>query len=167
MTRAALLVLSLGGVLLAGTGRAAEPDLPLRVQADRIEVDQKTMTSRYLGHVVIERGNSRIEARRATVVHRDQGVERATAEGAPARFVHLQDDGTPLRGEARTVEYAADEDLVRLSGAARVERGEDTLEGERIDYFPSTGRLLAGDGTGRVLMTLKPLPSRDRRNPGP
>jgi len=146
---------------------ALDTNQPIRVQADRIEIDQKTMTSRYHGHVVVEQDGSRIEATEATVVHRDRGVERIHATGSPLRFFHTDPSGRELRGEGTALEYDASRDRVRLNGAARVERDGDALEGERIEYFPGSQRIEAGDGTARVRMTLIPRLSSERQGSAP
>ncbi len=167
MMRAAMTVLLLAGAGLPAGAPALDSDQPVRVQAERIEVDRKTMTSRYHGHVVVEQAGSRIEADRATVIHRDRGVEHLTAAGSPVRFFHTEASGATMRGEAGAVEYDAAEDRVRLSGAVRVERDGDRLEGERIEYFRASGRIEAGDGRARVSMTLTPRTAAERQGPGP
>lgn len=159
------LLLALG--LAPAVAHAIDTNRPIQVQADRIEVDQKTMTSRYRGHVAVEQNGSRIEAAEATVVHRDRGIERIHATGSPLRFFHADRSGRELRAEGRTLEYDAAQDRVRLSGAARVERDGETLEGERIEYFPGSERIEAGDGSARVRMTLIPRASSDQPGSAP
>lgn len=159
--------LMLGLALAPAPSYAIDTNQPINVQADRIEVDQKTMTSRYRGHVVVEHDGSRIEATEATVAHRDRGVERIHATGSPLRFFHTDQSGRVLRGEGRTLEYVAAQDRIRLSGAARVERDGDALEGERIEYFPGSERIEAGNGSARVRMTLVPRASSGQPGSAP
>lgn len=108
-----------------------DPEQPLRVQADRIEVNQKTAVSRYRGNVRIERGDTRIRA-----------------------------DQVDVRQGAGSVE------TVSAQGGVRLEHGADVIESELVHYYPGTRTFQAGDGTGRVHMTLQPRPPETARPPG-
>lgn len=105
-----------------------DPEQPLRVQADRIEVNQKTAVSRYRGNVRIERGDTRIRA-----------------------------DQVDVRQGAGSVE------TVSAQGGVRLEHGADVIESELVHYYPGTRTFQAGDGTGRVHMTLHPRPPETAR----
>ena len=105
-----------------------DPDQPLQVQADRIEVNQKTAVSRYRGNVQIERGGTRIRADQVEVRQRAGSVETVSAQGG-----------------------------------VRLEHGADIVEGEMVHYYPGTRTYQAGDGTGRVRMTLHPRPPETAR----
>ncbi len=57
------------------------------------------------------------------------------AQGRPLRFTHPRAAGSILQGSGRRMEYEVAAGRIRLFGGAVLEREEDILRGERIEYL--------------------------------
>lgn len=153
---ALILLLALAPALAA----AAEParQLPVKLRADRIEIDQRTGISRYLGKVVLTQGTLRLTADRAEARTLDQALERVTAHGQPLTFrERLQDDSGFVEGQARHAEYEAIERRIHLHDNVVLRRGQDVLHAGRLRYDigPETVRAESAGGQ-RVVAALTP-----------
>ena len=136
---------------------SADRSLPLEIEADRKHTDYKGGEAIYEGRVIIRQGQLLLQADKATIHLRDGQFDRAVLEGRPATYQDRDEDGKPVSGEARRMDYKAIDEVITLSGQARVERAGDTLASERIVYNLKTEVVDAGAGSGdRVRMTLQP-----------
>ncbi len=161
-------------LLLATTaGHAADRDQPIRLEADRAQLDQNTGVSVYEGNVVVTQGSMRLAADTATIFLENGAFKRVEAVGKPARFrVTPEGQKTPIDGEGRKLEYDVTTGQVVITGAVRFTQNRDEFRGERVVYEMATGRIAAGGGgdKGRVQFTLQPradqpvLPTPRRRN---
>ncbi len=114
----------------------AETTGPIKVQADRLELDQKQGISLYQGHVRLQRDDTLLQADRLELHSKDGKVTLAIADGEP---VHMEmrdpnKNGQTGRAEARHVEYRFDDGLIELQGAAQLWRDGDHFSGERLLY---------------------------------
>jgi len=157
MTR---LVLVLLFALLPATAGAAEPSrqLPVKLRADRIEIDQKTGISRYSGKVVLTQGTVRLTADRAEARTLNQSLQRVTAHGRPLTFRERLEDGSGfVEGEARNAEYEAVERRIHLSDQVELRRGKDVLRAGRMRYDIDLKTVHAETEDGqRVVAALEP-----------
>jgi lipopolysaccharide export system protein LptA len=157
MTRPALLLLL---AVACATASAAEParQLPVKLRADRIEIDQKTGVSRYLGKVVLTQGTVRLTADRAEARALDQSLQRVTAHGQPLTFRERLEDGSGfVEGEARHAEYEAIERRIHLRDRVELRRGRDVLRAGRMRYDIDLKTVHAeSDGDQRVVAALAP-----------
>lgn len=157
MTRALPLLLLL---LAPGPAEAAEPlrQQPVNLRADRIEINQKTGISRYLGKVVLTQGTLRISADRAEARALNQGLDRVTATGRPVTFRDRLPDGSGfVEGEARNAEYLASARQLHLHDQVVVRRERDELRAGRVRYDIELKTVHAErDGDQRVIAALVP-----------
>jgi len=134
MMRLGLLLIFLLTAVAAG---AQEPirQLPVKLRADRIEINQRTGESRYLGRVVLTQGTARLTADRAEAGALDHELERVTAHGQPLTFREMLQDGSGVvEGEARHAEYDAKARQVHLSERVELRYGENILNAGRMRY---------------------------------
>ncbi len=157
MTRVLPLVALL---LVPGPAGAAEPprQQPVNLRADRIEVNQKTGISRYLGKVLLTQGTVRISADRAEARALNQGLERVTASGRPVTFRDRLPDGSGfIEGEARNAEYRVVAQQLHLHDQVVLRRERDVLRAGRMRYDIELKTVHAErDGDQRVIAALVP-----------
>ncbi len=154
----------------AGHGRAAAPppsrQAPVRIEADRMETDQKSRTVVFAGSVVARQGDLRIEADEMQVFYaaRDgetggEAIERLTARG---RVTIAKQDWT-ASGDA--LEYFARRRYAVLTGDARAWQGGNMVRGERIELYLDEGRTVVDRGgrpSGRVKAFFYPAAGGER-----
>ncbi len=152
---------------------ATDREQPIRIEADRLEIDESARQSSYSGHVVMEQGSLRIEADRILFIFdASNDLLRLEIEGQPARLQQTGDDGQPLSGEALRMTYHNRKGLLELEGKARLKNGGDVIESERIRFNIETNALEAGDPqakeNGRVRMVIQPASgdtAKDKASP--
>lgn len=145
---------------------SADRKLPLSIEADRKHTDYKGGVATYEGRVIIRQGQLTLTADKATLHLREGQLERAVLEGQPVTYEDRDEQGQPIRGQARRMDYQAREEVLTLSGQARVERAGDTLMSERIVYHLKSEVVDAGAGAGdRVRMTLQPRQPGEGKTP--
>lgn len=158
-TYAMTMALLLATPLLSTQVEAASADrkLPLEIEADRKHTDYKGGQAVYEGNVIIRQGQLLLRADSATIYLRNGQFDRAMLEGKPATYQDQDEDGQPIKGEARRMDYQASEDRITLTGQAKVQHAGDTLASERIVYNLKSEVVDAGAGGGdRVRMILQP-----------
>lgn len=163
-----LATLLLPSLWLTPQAQAASADrkLPLEIEADRKHTDYKGGEATYEGRVIIRQGQLLLQADKAIIHLRDGQFDRAMLEGHPATYQDRDDAGLPIRGEAQRMDYQALDEVITLSGQARVERAGDTLASERIVYRLKSEVVDAGaGGSDRVRMTLQPRNTSEGKKP--
>ena len=136
-------------LLLIGVtaGNAAEP---IDIEADRAAFDERAGTSLFQGDVRLRRGDLTISADKITLYRKGGRLERAMAEGKPARYTQKLPDGETVHAEAQTIEYLPLGEELRLTGSAELRRGKNRFIGERIIYHIGSDRVEAsGNGGGK------------------
>jgi lipopolysaccharide export system protein LptA len=147
--------------LPAAVARALESDREqaILVEADGVEINDRTGVSTYTGNVVIRQGSIRIEADRVTVHQKQAESDRVVAEGDPVRFQQQPDQGELIKGRARKAEYRVDSELLYLMGDAWLSQGSDSFASDRITYDRARALVKAGasaQGQQRVKVTIEP-----------
>lgn len=162
MMRHALLTLLLAATLPAAHAADKARQEPVNLRADRIEIDQKTGISRYLGHVRLTQGTLRLTADRAEARQRGEALESVIAHGKPATFRERPEGQTEfIDGQAARAEYYALERRVALYGGVDIQRGRDHLRAGEAHYDMTSGTLRAtSDATQRVYAALAPATER-------
>lgn len=111
----------------------------------------------YTGHVVIHRGTLTLHGDRAVVHTNAKGIERVTVTGTPARFSQKPRSGTVIHGEAETISYAANDQVLTLDGHVRLTRPGESFSAAHASYDLKSRRLSAsGSGKGRIHAVLAP-----------
>lgn len=160
LTRTALALLLMG---LAVTSVLAQPgNAPITVEADQLEINQKSGVSTYQGDVRLQQQTLLLLANHLEL-HSDQdGVKQAYAEGAPVHLEHRDPEtGALTRAEASRMEYRLGEGVLELKGNARLWREGEEFSGSHLIYESDTQVVRAfgdkqGEENGRVRMILQP-----------
>jgi lipopolysaccharide export system protein LptA len=154
-----LIPLALTGLVMpsafsAGTARQE----PIKLRADRIEIDQKTGVSRYRGHVRFNQGTLQLTADHAEVRSRGNTLESVVAEGKPTTFRERPEGQLEfIEGQATRVEYDALQQKVHLYGDVDIRHGRDNFRAGVAHYDMTTETLHAErDATQRVQAALTP-----------
>lgn len=128
---------------------------PLKIEADRAELDEQKGSSVYIGNVALIRGGLKMLGERL-VIKRDESSDTviATLTGQPARAIRdATADSEAIDATAKSIEYNTAQRLLSLSGSAVINRGQSSMKGESIRYELDKSRIEAG-GDGRVSFTI-------------
>jgi lipopolysaccharide export system protein LptA len=126
---------------------------PVRVDADTMEFDYRTMVLTYRGNVVVTQAGMTLRSNSLRVVLEPEGRQRAkevVAEGE----VHL-DAGTRRASGGRAVFDDATR-TITLSDQARLSDGANEVVGERVVVFIDERRSVVEGGSERVRAVLYP-----------
>jgi len=153
----------LGIVLLLVSGSvwalSSDKDQPIELEADSVEIDDRTGISTYQGNVVIRQGSIRITADKVTVYQKDKRTDKIHAVGEPVTYQQVTDDGKEVNGRARQAEYHTASDELYLIGNALLTQGKDSFASDRITYDRKRALVKAGasaQGKERVRITIDP-----------
>jgi len=145
------------------TALALETDQyqPMYIEADAAELDEKQLTSLYIGNVEVTQGSMQIQADEVLVHHKpDRRAEKIIAIGQPVHYrQQLDDDPEEVTGRALRMEYEADREELTLIDEALLVQGEDRFASDRIVYNRITERVTAGSsaqGRERVKIRIEP-----------
>ncbi|MDR2165592.1 MAG: lipopolysaccharide transport periplasmic protein LptA [Zoogloeaceae bacterium] len=152
--------------LLPGTLPAEQGDRkqPLKLEADRITVDDIKGEQILEGNVVLTQGTLVIQSSRIVITEDQHGFQHGVAYGGPgglARFRQKRDDGAWVEGKSERIEYNTRTEVAELFQRAWIKNGKDELRGEYIWYDGITARYLAASGkenakSGRVTAIIQP-----------
>jgi lipopolysaccharide export system protein LptA len=136
-------------------------DKPVNLEADSLRVDDAKKTAVYEGHVVLSQGTLMITADRIEIRQDDKGFSSGEATGKPVYFRQKMDARDEYaEGWAEAIVYDARADKLKLTGQARLKRGEEELRGNLITYDGTTESYQAQgsiSGTpGRVRAVIRP-----------
>jgi lipopolysaccharide export system protein LptA len=153
-----------GGLVGAAVPAVALEDdqyQPMYIEADAAELDDKQLTSLYIGNVDVTQGSMRIRADEVLVHHKeDRRAQKIIAIGKPVRYrQRVEDDPDEVNGRALRMEYEADREELVLIDEAVLTQGEDRFASDRIVYNRITDRVTAGtsaQGSERVKIRIEP-----------
>lgn len=151
-------------LLLSLAAHAAEEDgAPITVEADRLELNQKSGVSVYQGNVRLQQDTLLLLADRLELHSKGGRLQQAVADGSPVRVERTDpQSGELTRAEASHMEYRFADGLLELMGNAHLWRAGDEFSGKHLIY--DTGKQLVrafGDkerqgDNGRVRVILQP-----------
>lgn len=127
--------------------------LPINIVSDRLEADDMARKVKFLGHVIVRRGDVTLYAHQVLVTYlQGKGdVEEIVASGE-VRILQ----GERIATAERATLYQKEGKIV-LSGAARLLQGKDSIEGEEISVFVNEERsIINAPQGGRVKATFHP-----------
>jgi len=138
--------------------QAAETPQSVKILADSVEVNQKTLSSTYRGNVELTQGAMQLKADKLQVFTKNNALHRFEAEGKPALFSAPLQDKSLATGEASTINFNARKGVLLLTGNARLTQMGNTIQNDRIKYNLNTGNLKAGgkNSKKRVEVILQP-----------
>ncbi len=139
----------------------ADKSKPVNLEADSVRVEDAKKTAVYEGHVVLTQGTLMMTADRIDVQQDEQGFSSGDASGKPVYFRQKLDGREEFaEGWAERILYDGRSDKLKLSGQARLKRGEEDLRGSLIvydaksEYYQAQG---SSDGVrGRVRAVILP-----------
>lgn len=154
-----LLLFSLG---LAGGAHAlsSDKDQPLNIDADTVEIDDKAGVSVYKGNVVATQGTLVLDADIVTVYSPQRELDKAIAEGNPARYKQRPDNkDEDVRAKAQRMEYYAHKEKLILLEGGHLWQGQDEFTGNRIEYDTRrdvVNASMSSSGKERVHIIMQP-----------
>lgn len=162
-----LLMTLLTSALVAPAGAASpslqalgKEDLPIQIVSDRLEADDLAKKVKFIGHVVVRRGDVSLYAQEVLVTYlQGRGdVEEIIASGE-VRIIQADRIATADRATL----YQKEGKIV-LNGAARLLQGQDSVEGEEIIVLINEERsIIKAEEGGRVKAIFHPSPTGDQR----
>lgn len=130
------------------------------ILADSAQFDRKQGIVIYTGNVEFTQGTLRIDSDKLTVYGNDEQMEKAIAEGTPARYQQqIQADSPLTHAQALTIEYYAEQQQALLIGQAVLSQEGNEMTGERIHYDMVNETVQAGqdgDKPTRIKVTIQP-----------
>lgn len=136
----------------------------LEISADALLLDSSKQVSRYRGHVVIKHKTMNIHAELVELFHADQQLSQANISGKPARVDHQPANEPAVHAEANRIEYHVAEQQLILIGKAKVQQGERSFAGEKIEYdlashvIKASGTQQDAEQSNRVHVIIGPDP---------
>lgn len=113
----------------------ADKSKPVNLEADSVRVEDAKKIAVYEGHVVLTQGTLMMTADRIDVQQDDQGFSSSDASGKPVYFRQKMEGRDEFaEGWAERILYDGRTDKLKLSGQARLKRGEEDLRGNLITY---------------------------------
>jgi lipopolysaccharide export system protein LptA len=157
----AILLLAMSLLAMPVHAERADKTKPVNLEADSVRVEDAKKTAIYEGHVVLTQGTLMLTADRIEVRQDAQGFASGDALGKPVYFRQKMEGRDEfVEGWAERIIYEAQADKLRLSGQARLKRGEEELRGNLIVYDARTEHYLAQGSSngvrGRVRAVIYP-----------
>ncbi len=111
---------------------------PIQIDADHATLDQKQMTTVFVGKVVITKGSLVVHANKGTASQDVNGDRVIKLVGSPVTLQQLTDDGDVIKGQANDFDYNTKTHLAVLKGRARVKKGNNEIIGDLLTYNTET-----------------------------
>jgi len=149
MHRNKFAALTLPGLLLISISSQAlalksDRNQPIKIEADHVEINEKTQISQYRGNVSMQQGSLKISADEVTVYLKNGVLHQVTITGNPAQFEQVPDDRkTLVKSRARKMEYFAKQQRLLLKQDAEVIQGANQFRGDQIEYDTLTSTVKA------------------------
>lgn len=139
----------------------ADKTKPVNLEADSVRVEDVKKVAVYEGHVVLTQGTLMLTADRIEVRQDGGGFASGDAIGKPVYFRQKMEGREEfVEGWAERILYDGRSDKLRLSGQARLKRGNEELRGNLIMY-DATSEFYQAQGSsdgvrGRVRAVIYP-----------
>lgn len=156
MSRVATIISFVLAVPLASLAVAQEPvsalkghnpDAPIDVAADRIEVQDRSDRAVFAGNVKVRQAQLTLDTARLTVAYTSGGgiqIRRLDASGG----VTVRSPSETARGDFGI--YDLDRKLITLIGAVQLSRGGSRINGQRLTIDLNSGRAVVDGGPAGV-----------------
>jgi len=140
----------------------ADKGKPANIESDSARIDDVQKLAIYEGHVVLTQGTLMITADRIDVRQDEQGFSNGEATGKPVYFRQKTEGKDEYaEGWANRLDYDGRAEKLKLTGQARLKRGEDDLRGNLINYdgktesFQAQGSITGSPGRVRAVIRPK------------
>ena len=124
-----------------------DPDAPIDVAADRIEVQDRSDRAIFAGNVHVRQASLTLDTERLTVAYTSAGgvqIRRLDASGG----VTVKSPSETARGNFGI--YDLDRKLITLVGAVQLNRGGSQINGQRLTIDLNSGRAVVDGGPAGV-----------------
>ena len=124
-----------------------DPDAPIDVTADRIEVQDRSDRAVFAGNVHVRQASLTLDTERLTVAYSSAGgiqIQRLDASGG----VTVKSPSETARGNFGV--YDLDRKLITLVGAVQLSRGGSQINGQRLTIDLNSGRAVVDGGPAGV-----------------
>jgi lipopolysaccharide export system protein LptA len=147
----------------------ADRDKPVKLEADRVTIDDAKKTAIFEGNVVLTQGTLQIRGNRMEVRQDQEGFRQGTTWGSPASFRQKREGFDEyIEGWAERLEYDSRAQTMQMFNRAQLKRGQDEVSGNFISYDGRTEFFqVVGGGAqaaapdnpeGRVRAVIQPKP---------
>ncbi|MGJ8669771.1 MAG: lipopolysaccharide transport periplasmic protein LptA [Oceanococcus sp.] len=154
-------------IVLAASGFGAQAQdrpaflgetLAVEIEADEAELSEARDVSTYRGNVRLTRGPLTMRGDELRITRNaESGQIEARLSGNPATASHkTAQDGLPVKASAKQIVYTTIVEILELAGDARIQRGEDMLQGDSVRYDVANARIQADGGNDRVRIVINP-----------
>ena len=125
-------------ILLASavaTAEKADRDQPVKLEADKVTIDDAKQIAVFEGNVVLRQGTLVIRGDRMEVRQDKEGFRYGTTWGNRAYFRQKRDGADEfIEGWAERLEYDGRAETMKMFSRAQVKRGQDEVRGNFISY---------------------------------
>jgi len=138
----------------------SDHDQPIHIEADSVNVDEKSGTSHYHGNVHFKQGSMILQADNILITTQKQKIHLINAKGNPAFFEQLPDgEAEKIKARAKTIDYDAVGGHLILKTEAQLTQGTNVFTSNSIRYATKESQVIAtsnGNETGRVRAVINP-----------
>ena len=148
----------------------SDKDQPIYLEANDVQIDDRTGVSVYTGNVVFDQGTMHLTANRLEIIKKNGETDEIIADGDPVRFQQQTDADKGLaKGHAKRMIYKVKSDMVYLYDDAELTQDGDAFRNDRITYNRATKVVRAGasqKGKQRVRITIRSKERKGIESPG-
>lgn len=157
-------ILFVGAIFMSVAAQALPEDTQqeIRISSDKASLDREKGLIVYTGNVKMKQGTLSIEADKVTLIRNEQGLQKVTAKGQPAKYEQiLSENEDKTHAYGNTIIYRTDIEKLTLIENAGLEKSGNLFTGEKIVYSIKDQQVQA-DGqsqeksSGRIKMVIQP-----------
>src|SRR6056297_502139 len=119
---------------------------PIIIDSDTNQYDLRSGVTRFSDNVSIQRGAMLVDADEGVVHQADGRITLVELFGSPTTWRDRLDDGSIVEGRAERIEFEVVENVVTLTGNARLRHEQGEFTGDQLVYDLDT-ESLSGRGT--------------------
>jgi len=121
------------------------PTVPIDIQAERMELDQRKGSVLFEGNVQVQRGELKLSCARLTAQYADDGtVTDLLATG------RVEVTSRRFTARSQNARYTRATGQLELSGEPSVSRGKDTMSGQRVLIWIDEERVVIEKARGTI-----------------
>lgn len=138
---------------------------PMRIEADRVELDDTTGISTYRGNVKVTQGTLVLTGDLMTINSSNNEIQKVIVEGNPATYRQRPDNkDEDVHASSQRMEYYTEPERIILLKQAEVNQRGDQLRSERIEYDVVNDQVKAGTDAPneRVHIIIQPKAGTDQ-----
>ncbi|MDT8409464.1 MAG: lipopolysaccharide transport periplasmic protein LptA [Wenzhouxiangellaceae bacterium] len=144
---------------------AVEP--PIIIDSETNEYDLRSGVTRFSKNVEIQRGDMRVNADQGIIRQANGRITVVELEGSPTIWRDRLEDGSQVEGEAKNIHFNVIDNIVTLTGNARIRHEQGEFTGDELVYDLDSESLAgrsAGDGRVRVVIEPEAMNRNQNRN---